>query len=123
MHAIRQYEFGPAENLRFEEVPDPVPGEGQVLIEVEAAGVHLIDTTIRSGGPGPLPPPALPMTPGREVAGRVAGTGPGVDPAWQGRRVVAYLGMTSGGTPRARSPPSPPCTRSPSGCPPPPPWR
>ncbi|MEU8075631.1 zinc-binding dehydrogenase [Catellatospora citrea] len=97
MHAIRQYEFGPAENLRYEEVPDPIPGEGQVLIEVEAAGVHLIDTTIRSGSPGPFPPPRLPMTPGREVAGRVGGTGPGVDPAWRGRRVVAHLGMTSGG--------------------------
>ncbi|MFC7247733.1 zinc-binding dehydrogenase [Catellatospora aurea] len=97
MHAIRQYEFGPAENLRFEEVHDPTPGEGQVLVEVEAAGVHLIDTTIRSGSPGPFPPPRLPMTPGREVAGRVGGIGPGVDPAWLGRRVVAHLGMTSGG--------------------------
>lgn len=97
MHAIRQYEFGPAENLRHEEVPDPVPGEGQVLIEVEAAGVHLIDTTIRSGSPGPFPPPQLPMTPGREVAGLVGATGPGVDPAWRGRRVVAHLGMTNGG--------------------------
>ncbi|MEV4413219.1 zinc-binding dehydrogenase [Catellatospora sp. NPDC049609] len=97
MRAIRQYEFGPAENLRYEEVPDPVPGDGQVLIEVEAAGVHLIDTTIRAGGAVPFPLPQLPMTPGREVAGRVAATGPGVDPAWRGRRVVAHLGMASGG--------------------------
>lgn len=97
MRAIRQYEFGPAENLRYEEFPDPVPGEGQVLIEVEAAGVHLIDTTIRQGGTVPFPLPELPMTPGREVAGRVAATGPGADPSWLGRRVVAHLGMTSGG--------------------------
>ncbi|BCJ77101.1 hypothetical protein CS0771_66450 [Catellatospora sp. IY07-71] len=97
MRAIRQYEFGPAENLRYEEVPDPVPGEGQVLIEVEAAGVHLIDTAIRGGGAVPFPLPQLPMTPGREVAGRVAATGPGADPSWLGRRVVAHLGMTSGG--------------------------
>lgn len=97
MHAIRQYEFGPAENLRYEKVPDPAPGEGQVVIEVEAAGVHVVDTVIRSGGPSPFPPPALPMTPGREVAGVVGETGPGVDPAWRGRRVVAHLGMTSGG--------------------------
>ena len=98
MKAIRQYEFGPAETLRYEEVPDPVPGEGQVLIAVEAAGVHLLDTNIRSGMTGgPFPPPELPMTPGREVAGTVAATGPGVDPAWVGKRAVAHLGMASGG--------------------------
>ncbi|GHJ44455.1 oxidoreductase [Catellatospora sp. TT07R-123] len=97
MRAIRQYEFGPAENLLLEQVPDPEPGDGQVVIEVEAAGVHLIDTSIRSGGRTPFPLPALPMTPGREVAGRVVATGPGADPGWLGRRAVAHLGLTSGG--------------------------
>lgn len=98
MKAIRQYEFGPAETLRYEEVPDPVPGEGQVLIEVAAAGVHLLDTAIRAGSTGgPFPPSELPMTPGREVAGTVAATGPGVDPGWTGKRVVAHLGWASGG--------------------------
>jgi NADPH:quinone reductase len=96
--AIRQYEFGPAETLRYEEVPDPVPGEGQVLVEVAAAGVHLLDTAIRSGETGgPFPLPQLPMTPGREVAGTVAAVGPGVDPGRVGQRVVAHLGMASGG--------------------------
>jgi NADPH2:quinone reductase len=96
--AIRQYEFGPAETLRYEEVPDPAPGEGQVLVEVAAAGVHLLDTTIRNGvDGGPFPLPQLPMTPGREVAGTVAATGSGVDHGWTGKRVVAHLGMASGG--------------------------
>lgn len=98
MKAIRQHEFGPAETLRYEEVPDPVPGAGQVLVEVAAAGVHLLDTVIRSGeGGGPFPLPQLPTTPGREVAGTVAATGPDVDPSWVGKRVVAHLGMVSGG--------------------------
>ncbi|MCP3800616.1 zinc-binding dehydrogenase [Allokutzneria sp. A3M-2-11 16] len=98
MRAIRQYEFGPAENLLYQEVPDPVPGEGQVRIRVAASGVHLIDTTIRSGtGGGPMPLPELPMTPGREVAGVVDALGPDTDPVWLGRRVVAHLGMASGG--------------------------
>jgi NADPH:quinone reductase len=98
MHAIRQHAFGPAENLRYEEVPDPVPADDQVRIAVEAAGVHLIDTSIRRGeSAGPFPLPALPMTPGREVAGRVDAVGPGVDDGWVGRRVVAHLGMASGG--------------------------
>ncbi|HEX6340071.1 zinc-binding dehydrogenase [Umezawaea sp.] len=98
MHAIRQHAFGPAENLRLVEVPDPVPGPGQVRITVSAAGVHVVDTTIRAGvGRGPFPPPALPMTPGREVAGVVTALGDGVDPAWLGGRVVAHLGLASGG--------------------------
>lgn len=98
MRAIRQYEFGSPETLRYEEVADPVPGEGQVLVSVAAAGVHLLDTTIRKGeSGGPFPLPELPMTPGREVAGTVTGLGAGVDPVWLGKRVVAHLGQASGG--------------------------
>jgi NADPH:quinone reductase len=98
MHAIRQHEFGPADTLRYEEVPDPVPGADQVRIVVEATGVHLIDTAIRRGEQGgPFPLPDLPMTPGREVAGRVDAVGPGADDGWMGRRVVAHLGLASGG--------------------------
>ncbi len=98
MKAIRQYEFGEADTLRYEDVPDPSPAEGQVRIRVAAAGVHLVDTTIRRGGQlGPNPPPTLPMTPGREVAGTVDALGPGVDPGWAGKRVVAHLGPVSGG--------------------------
>ncbi|GAA1304776.1 zinc-binding dehydrogenase [Saccharothrix xinjiangensis] len=97
MRAIRQHEFGPAENLRHEEVPDPEPGPGQVRIAVSAAGVHLVDTAIRRGEPGPFPLPELPMTPGREVAGVVTALGEGADPRRLGRRVVAHLGQASGG--------------------------
>ncbi|MER5391290.1 zinc-binding dehydrogenase [Saccharopolyspora sp. NPDC002686] len=97
MRAIRQYEFGPAEVLRYEEVPDPHPGAGQVRIAVAAAGVHLVDTSIRQGGRSPFPLPELPMTPGREVAGVVDEIGEGVAEEWLGRHVVAHLGMASGG--------------------------
>jgi NADPH2:quinone reductase len=98
MHAIRQHEFGPAENLRYEETPDPEPGPGQVRIAVSAAGVHLLDTSIRRGeGGGPFPLPSLPMTPGREVAGVVTRLGDGVEPHWLGKRVTAHLGQASGG--------------------------
>ncbi|MEV4313379.1 zinc-binding dehydrogenase [Actinocrispum sp. NPDC049592] len=96
-HAIRQYEFGSAETLKYEEVPAPVPGRGQVRIQVAAAGVHLVDTVIREGKPGPFPRPELPMTPGREVAGTVDVLGEDVDTGWLGKKVVAHLGMASGG--------------------------
>ena len=98
MRAIRLHEFGPAANLRYEEVPDPEPGPGQARIAVGAAGVHLIDTAIRSGRQiGPMPLPTLPDIPGREVAGTVDAVGDGVDDAWLGRRVVAHLGPASRG--------------------------
>ncbi|WP_062993881.1 zinc-binding dehydrogenase [Nocardia anaemiae] len=97
MHAIRLHTFGPAENLRYETVPDPVPGPGQVLIRVAAAGVHFVDTALRRGVAGPYPLPTLPTIPGREVAGTVERIGPDVDASWLGKRVVAHLGQAPGG--------------------------
>ncbi|TDC54168.1 oxidoreductase [Jiangella ureilytica] len=99
MHAIRLHEFGPAENLRYEEVPDPVPAAGQVRIAVEASGVHLLDTVLRAGpgSGGPPAVPSLPVIPGREVAGTVDLVADGVDGAWLGRRVVAHLGAAGAG--------------------------
>lgn len=97
MQAIRLHEFGPAENLRCEQLPDPVPSDGQVRIAVQAIGVHFIETTLRRGeSVGPHDPPALPMIPGNEVAGIVEATGPGVDTDWLGRRVVTHLGQNGG---------------------------
>lgn len=98
MHAVRLHAFGPAENLTYETVDDPLPGPGQVRIAVAAAGVHLLDTALRQGRPGPFPAPAdLPTIPGREVAGTVESLGADVDPGWLGRRVVVHLGMVPGG--------------------------
>ncbi|MEU7144336.1 zinc-binding dehydrogenase [Nocardia sp. NPDC046473] len=97
MHAIRLHDFGPADNLRYETVSDPTPGAGQVRIAVAAAGVHLIDTALRKGLPGPYPVPELPTVPGREVAGTIDAVGAEVDPGWVGKQVVAHLGMAPGG--------------------------
>ncbi|MFD5702541.1 zinc-binding dehydrogenase [Streptomyces lasiicapitis] len=99
MHAIRIHAFGGPEQLRYEEVPDPEPGPGQVRIAVRAAGVHLLDTALQRGAADELPfaLPDLPLTPGREVAGVVDRLGPGVDDEWLGRRVVAHLGLINAG--------------------------
>jgi NADPH2:quinone reductase len=98
MHAVRLHAFGPADNLRYEEVDDPRPGPGQARIAVAACGVHLIDTALRAGRPmGPLALPELPTIPGREVAGVVDAVGPEVDERWVGERVAAHLGPASGG--------------------------
>ncbi|WP_280917930.1 zinc-binding dehydrogenase [Streptomyces sp. SPB4] len=98
MRAIRLHAFGPAENLSYETVPRPAPGPGQVRIAVASAGVHLLDINLRKGVQGPPAPlPELPTTPGREVSGTVDALGPGTDPAWLGRTVVAHLGFAPGG--------------------------
>jgi NADPH2:quinone reductase len=97
MRAIRLHEFGPPDNLVLDELPDLTPTAGQVRIAVAASGVHLLDTTIRRGEPGPLPAPELPTVPGREVAGTVDLVGADVGPTWLGRRVVAHLGPVPGG--------------------------
>lgn len=98
MHAVRLHAFGPAENLTYEKTEDPEPGPGQVRIAVAAAGVHLLDATLRTGARGPAPAPTpLPTIPGREVAGTVESLGAGVPGRWLGRRVVAHLGFAPGG--------------------------
>lgn len=69
MHAVVLHAFGPAENLRYETVPDPEPGPGQVRIVVKAAGVHQIETAMREGLTIGPPLPELPAVFGGEVAG------------------------------------------------------
>ncbi len=87
MKAVVCEEFGPPEKLVVKEVPDPVPGEGQVLIEVKAAGVNFPDVLVIQDlyqfKPG------LPFTPGSEVAGLVKALGSGVKGVKVGDRVLA----------------------------------
>jgi NADPH2:quinone reductase len=98
MKAIRLHEYGPAVNLRLEDLPDLTPREGEVRVAVAVAGVHVIDTELRANGAaGNLPAAPLPITPGREIAGTVDSLGPGVAEVWLGKRVVVHLGAVSGG--------------------------
>jgi NADPH:quinone reductase len=71
MKAILLREPGGPEQLEHAEVPDPVAGDGEVLLRVRAAGVNFADVLVRQGR-YPQPPP-LPTVPGSEVAGEVDG--------------------------------------------------
>lgn len=81
---------GPAEALTLAERPDPVPGPGQILIRVQAAGVNRPDLLQRNGLYPP--PPGAPDILGLEVAGEVAQLGDGVTRWAVGDRVCALLG-------------------------------
>jgi NADPH:quinone reductase-like Zn-dependent oxidoreductase len=76
MQAIRVHHFGDLDALVAEEVPQPIPGDGEVLLRVKAAGVGPWDAWIRSGRSVLTQP--LPLTLGSDVAGVVEDVGPGV---------------------------------------------
>ncbi|MFJ4619546.1 NAD(P)H-quinone oxidoreductase [Streptomyces sp. NPDC088812] len=89
MHAITISEPGGPEALVWDEVPDPVPGEGEVLVEVVAGAVNRADIMQRQGFYDP-PPGASPY-PGLECSGRIAELGPGVSGWAVGDEVCALL--------------------------------
>ena len=89
MKAIQVSEFGEPDVLNFVEVERPSPGEGEVLIEVKAAGVNYADTMRRRNEY--LEETPLPFVPGAEVAGVVAEVGPGVEDVDEGDRAVTLL--------------------------------
>ncbi|MDE2954409.1 MAG: quinone oxidoreductase [Gemmatimonadota bacterium] len=84
MKAIRISQYGGAEVLSFEDIDVADPGEGQVRITIEAAGVNFIDTYHRTG----LYPLNLPLTLGLEGAGIVQAVGAGVSDLTEGDRVA-----------------------------------
>lgn len=87
MKAIRVHEFGDADVLRYEDVPEPTAGPGQVVIKVAAIGVNPVDTYIRAGVH--LIRPVLPFIPGSDAAGTVLAVGDGVSSFKAGDRVYA----------------------------------
>ncbi|HYG82888.1 MAG TPA: alcohol dehydrogenase catalytic domain-containing protein, partial [Pyrinomonadaceae bacterium] len=93
MKAIRVHEFGGPEALRVEDVAEPRPGAGQVVVRVRAAGVNPVDTYIRSGAHAVRP--SLPYTPGLDAAGEVEAVGEGVTRLAPGQRVYT-AGSVSG---------------------------
>ena len=81
--------FGSFEAMTLADVPPPVPGTGEVLIDVHAAGVNHADLLVVEGKYQSLPDP--PFVPGKEVAGVVAAAGAGVGRFAPGDRVIAAL--------------------------------
>ena len=93
MKAVRIHEDGGPEVLRYEDVADPEPGPGEVLVSLKAAGLNHLDVWVRKG----LPSAPKPRILGADGSGVVAGLGNGVDRFELGDRVVVNPGIVDDG--------------------------
>jgi propanol-preferring alcohol dehydrogenase len=85
------------EPLRWRELPDPVPGPGEIVVRVGTCGVCRTDLHVVDGE---LPPKSLPIIPGHEIVGRITGVGSGVEGLETGMRVgIPWLGSACGTCP------------------------
>jgi NADPH2:quinone reductase len=87
MRALVCERYGPPDGLVIEERPDPLPGDGEVRVEVAAAGINFPDVLVIAGQYQVKTPP--PFVPGSELAGVVGAVGPGVTRLRPGDRVIA----------------------------------
>ncbi|TDE30670.1 zinc-binding dehydrogenase [Actinomadura sp. 6K520] len=93
MRAVWLKEFGGPEMLVPGDAPEPVPAEGEALIEVEFANITFVETQMRAGA-SPFPMKDPPVILGNGVGGVVKAVGPGADTGLVGRRVVSATGGT-----------------------------
>lgn len=86
MRAVVIYEHGGRDKLVLDEVPDPTPARGEILLRVKAVGLNYLDVFVRRGMPGL--PIDLPRISGGDVAGEVAALGEGVQSVEVGQRLL-----------------------------------
>jgi NADPH2:quinone reductase len=86
MKALVCKEYGPPEKLVIEDYPDPVPGKGEVLVDIKSAGINFPDVLLIAGKYQVKVPP--PFIPGNEAAGIVEAVGEGVTRLKTGDRVI-----------------------------------
>jgi NADPH:quinone reductase-like Zn-dependent oxidoreductase len=89
MKAVLLREYGAPSKLQYEEVPDPVPGPGEVLVRVAATSINPIDWKMRSGAVKDFMPLEFPAILGRDLSGVVRAVGEGVSGFSPGDRVMA----------------------------------
>jgi NADPH:quinone reductase-like Zn-dependent oxidoreductase len=94
MKAVVLHEYGGPDKLKYEDAPDPVAGEGEVLVRLSATSVNPIDFKMRSGAAASRFPVEFPAILGRDIAGIVRALGPGVTGFTPGDKIIA-LGWKS----------------------------
>ena len=93
--AVRYDEFGGIDVLRVEEVERPVPGDGQVLVRVKAAGINPSEAVIRTGAVAKLFPSTFPSGQGSDLAGVVEEAGAGAGGFSPGDEVIGFSNTRS----------------------------
>lgn len=95
INAIQVHAYGDADQLKLERIARPEPQEGEVLVQVYAAGVNPIDWKIRKGWLKDFWPMTLPYIPGADLAGVVEKVGPGVTAFQPGQEVFGSSSLGS----------------------------
>lgn len=88
--AVQFDSYGGIDVLEVRDVPRPIPGDGEVLVEVRAAGINPSEAVIRSGALADQFPATFPSGQGSDLAGVVAELGPGVDDFAVGDEVIGF---------------------------------
>ncbi len=96
MKAAQLKAYGGVSAVSVEEIDMPVPGEGQVLVEVYAASLNPFDTTIREGYMKDMIPLKLPVTIGGDIAGKIVAVGEGVKSFNEGDSVFGQANVVAG---------------------------
>ena len=91
MKAVLCKAYGPPESLVLEDIPAPLPGTGEVLVDVHASALNFPDVLMIAGKYQSQPP--FPFSPGGELAGTIAALGDGVEGFEVGERVFAATGV------------------------------
>jgi NADPH:quinone reductase-like Zn-dependent oxidoreductase len=94
MKAIQMHAYGGVDQLRYEDVPAPTAGPGEVLVKIVATSVNPIDWKIRRGNLKGMLILQFPVIPGRDVAGEVVAVGAGVSNFKPGDKVMALTNHT-----------------------------
>ena len=89
--------FGDASVLHATELPEPAPGDGEILVAIEARSINLVDIRVRSGMLGPLVNKRFPKTPGADFAGTITAVGGSVKDLRVGDRVFGAADPFKGG--------------------------
>ena len=97
MKAIVYDQFGPVETLHAAELPTPTAGKGQVVVNMQASSVNVIDSRVRKGLMGPLVNKRFPKIPGADIAGTIVEVGPGVTTLKVGDAVFGAVDPMKGG--------------------------
>ena len=96
MKALTARSYGPVEELSVTELPEPVPGPGQILVRTEASALNAVDVVLVTGAMKDAFPISHPFVPGVDVTGVVAAVGDGVTRFTVGDPVLAWNGIPSG---------------------------